>query len=267
MLVPAISASGLPNANSGLLGTWTNAAATSGIVKLVISSSGTGIKVDTFTKCAGTQLCESGKVSAVVFGTSSGSTTGRSFETNQKLAPYNRVMLGRLISTSSGPRLTVDWYLTYHDVVNYNASENRTFKRVGSATSTTKNGTTATTYPSGRQSRAPNSFLGTWKNTNPATTGVVKYVITRSGNGSLVVHEFGACHPTPCDNGTHASISYGSSSTATTANRFLVPANYGFMVELSAGSINGGVLTVRVWIQFTDGSGRSNYLFAGTFTH
>jgi hypothetical protein len=263
VLLPGISAGGLPNASAALIGTWTNATATSGIVKLVISPAGTGIRVNTFTKC-GTKLCQSGKVSGLVFGVGAGSATGASFRTNQTFPGSNRVMLGRVIS---GPRIALDVFNTYKDGVRYNTAGTRVFKRVGAATSTTSVGVSATTYPSGRQSRAPNSFLGTWHNTNAATTDIVQYIITRAANGSLLVHEFGACDPTPCDNGTHSAISYGPSTTATTANRFLVPNNYGFANDLTAGSLSLGVLTMRVWTQFTDGSGRSNYTFVGTFTH
>jgi hypothetical protein len=42
------------------------------------------------------------------------------------------------------------------------------------------------------------SLVGTWVNVNAATRDIVKIVLTNSG-GSLGVHAFGACSPTPCD--------------------------------------------------------------------
>jgi hypothetical protein len=265
-VAPATLAGGAPAPYSGLLGTWTSAS-TTGIVKLVISPAGTGMTVDAFAKCTGPALCESGKVSAVVFGTGPGSPTGRFFRTNQVFSTYNRIMMGSLASTSAGPSITVTWYLTYKDGVKYNTLVTRAFKRVGPATSTPKVGTASGTYPLGRRPHAPDSFLGTWNNTNPATESVVKYVITRQEDGSLLVHEYGACTPTPCDNGTSNAITYGASSTSPTATRFLSPSDYGFEREVRIGSLVNGVLHVSAWIQFTDGSGRSNYGAAETFTH
>jgi hypothetical protein len=265
-VAPATLAGGAPAPYSGLLGTWTNPS-TTGVVKLVISPAGTGMTVDSFAKCTGPALCESGKVAAVVFGTGAGSPTGRFFRTNQAFSTYNRIMMGSLVATSAGPRITVSWYLTFKGGVNYNAWVTRTFTRVGPATSTPKVGTASSTYPAGRQPHAPDNFLGTWKNTNPATPSVVKYVITRQEDGSLLVHEYGACSPTPCDNGTSNAIAYGASTTTPTATRFLAPSDYGFQREVRIGSLVNGVLHVSAWIQFTDGSGRSNYGAAETFTH
>lgn len=265
-MAPATLAGGAPAPSSGLIGTWTSPG-TTGIVKLVISSASGGIKVDAFSKCPGTNLCESGKVSAIVFGTTADATKGNFFRTNQTFPTYNRIMVGRLTSTSAGPRIGVSWYLTFKDGVHYNTWAARTFARVGPATATSKVGTASSAYPSGRRPLAPNSFLGTWNNTNPATDFVVKYVITRASNGSLLVHEFGACDPTPCDNGTSSSIAYAASSTSATANRFLSPSDAGFERELRIGSLNNGILSVSAWVQFTDGSGRSNYGVAETFKH
>lgn len=42
------------------------------------------------------------------------------------------------------------------------------------------------------------SLVGTWVNVNAATQDIVKIVLTNNG-GSLGVHAFGACSPTPCD--------------------------------------------------------------------
>ncbi len=52
------------------------------------------------------------------------------------------------------------------------------------------------------------TFNGTWNNVNPATTGIVKLVITSKGN-PVHVHWYNACTPTPCDMGT-ASASFNT---------------------------------------------------------
>jgi hypothetical protein len=267
VLAPA-TASAAPSAASGLIGTWTSSAR-SGIVKLVISkSSGGGIKVDAFSTCGKAKPCESGKLSAVVFGPSASATTGAVFETNQALASYNQVLLGRLVSTTRGRRIALDWYDVYHAGPRHNSAMSRSFKRVGRATSTRKTGTATTAYPTGRQPHAPDALVGVWHNVDPSTRGTVELDITRALDGSLLVHVFGACTPTPCDNGVTPAIAYGPSTTATTATRFLAPADYGFKRTVLAGLpiSSTGVLTVNTYSEFTDGSGRSNYFTAERFT-
>jgi len=268
ILVPA-SASGAPSAASGLIGTWTSASATGGIVKLVIrSSGGGGITVDTFTACGRRKRCESGKLSAVVFGSSVSSTRGTSFETNQAFGSFNRVLLGKLVSTRRGRRIALDWYDVYHSGSRHNSVASRTFKRVGRARSTAKRGTSTTAYPPGRQPVMRDASVGVWHNVNNATRGLVELDITRATDGSLLVHAFGACTPTPCDNGTVPAIAYGPSTSSTTGTRFLAPVDYGFKRGfLTALPISrSGVLTVSSYNEFTDGSGRSNYVNTERFT-
>jgi hypothetical protein len=51
-------------------------------------------------------------------------------------------------------------------------------------------------------------FKGTWVNVDAATTGIKRFEITTSGN-TVNVHWFGACSPTPCDNGVETGT-YGT---------------------------------------------------------
>ena len=44
----------------------------------------------------------------------------------------------------------------------------------------------------------PTSLLGVWINTHSATGGIVQ-VLLKTKNGSLTVHAFGACDPSPYD--------------------------------------------------------------------
>jgi hypothetical protein len=50
---------------------------------------------------------------------------------------------------------------------------------------------------------APDSFQGTWINSDPNTRGWTKLEIVQKGL-QLLVHVWGKCHPTDCDDGVHA---------------------------------------------------------------
>jgi hypothetical protein len=270
---PASAASTPPNAHSGLIGTWTNETSTAGTLleKLVISPNGSGgITVDTFGRCGAPTLCEYGKVPAVVFGAAADSTTGAFFQTNQAFASYNKVLSGRLINTTAGRRITLDRYVAWKVSSRHNSGSTYQFKRESTSTAgTTKSGTATTAYPAGNQPSPTASLLGTWNNTNASTRGLAKVVITLGGGGSLLVHAFGACTPTLCDNGTFTAITYGPNSSAPSGGRFLAPNDPGFKRETFAGRLvaGSGTLKLTYFSEFTDASGRSNYAISETFAH
>ena len=262
-------ASGAPSAASSLTGTWVASGATSGVVKVVIRrSAGGAITVDSYNACGRPRPCASGKVAATVFGPAADSVTGTWFASNQALAGASQVLLGRLVSTSRGRRLTIEAYTVFRDGSRSNTAQTRQFRRTGRASATTRNGTAATTYPAGKQPSVPDAMVGVWHNVLKAPKALVRIEITRANDGSLLVHPFGACTPTPCDTGVTAAIAYGASPSATSATRFLAPADYGFKRTLYAGlSISSkGVLTVATSSEFTDGSGRSSYALLERFT-
>lgn len=108
------------------------------------------------------------------------------------------------------------------------------------------------------------SLVGTWVNVNAATRDIVKVVLTNDG-GSLGVHAFGACSPTPCDWGQVKGQAYSASVVGGSAVAFT--ANYGFAFKntILTGHLNGEHLVVDDFNVFTDGSGRSPYFTEGTF--
>jgi len=107
-------------------------------------------------------------------------------------------------------------------------------------------------------------LVGTWVNTNPATSGIVKVVLT-DNHGSLRVHLYGACHPSPCDWGEVAGLAYAASIAGGPAVAFT--ANYGFSFKSTIvnGHIEGIMLVVEDFSVFTDHSGRAAYFDKGTF--
>jgi hypothetical protein len=100
---------------------------------------------------------------------------------------------------------------------------------------------------------------GTWVNVNPATRGTIKVVITAGSGGKVNVHLFGACSPTPCDNGTTSSLDYSTSQSSSKAAAFAFSKRDSFATEMVTGIIKRGRLVVTDFTHFTDGSGRYDY--------
>lgn len=269
---PAFATNNPPRADAGLVGTWTNETVSNDILlkRLVITVNASGaITVDTFGKCGQPTLCEYGRVPAVVFGPLADSKTGRFFESNQAFTLYNKVLLGQLVDTASGPRIRLDRFVVFKDGTRYNSGVSYVFRRVTTSTAgTTKSAPQATGYPAGLQPVPAASLLGTWHNTNPNTIGIAELIVTHGTGNSLLVHAFGRCTPTLCDIGTFGAVTYGADSTTAHGARFLAPNNAGFKNELYTGlAIAGGQLRVNYYGEYTDSSGRSNYAISETFAH
>jgi hypothetical protein len=111
-------------------------------------------------------------------------------------------------------------------------------------------------------------LLGTWVNTSPASPSIRKIIIGRNPAGTLSVSAFGACTPTLCAWGKITGITFGTSISSASGRTFLAPYQFGFASKLADGALNaaGTVLTVQTYTEFTDGSGRSNYVSTDTFT-
>lgn len=108
------------------------------------------------------------------------------------------------------------------------------------------------------------SLVGTWVNVNAATRDIVKIVLTHNG-GSLGVHAFGACSPTPCDWGQVPGQAYSASVAGGSAVAFTANYGFGFKNTILTGHLNGAHLVVDDFNVFHDGSGRSPYFTEGTF--
>jgi hypothetical protein len=112
-----------------------------------------------------------------------------------------------------------------------------------------------------------NSFVGTWKNTNPATRGIVKIVIERSGR-MLQIRPYGACTPKPCDIGAQPGIAYAptvSSNLLTAANAATAVYKTGFSIITLTLMERGKLLSVAKFNHFVDGSRRTDYADIETF--
>jgi hypothetical protein len=255
-----------PAPNSALAGTWVNTnGATKNVVDLVVGTSAKGITVDGFGACS-PQACQWGRIAGTVFGPDVSARTGTSFAAQWNFGFARTVVLATYSLPKKVPTLTVREFTTFTDNTgraNYTATE--TFTK-GKAVKVTKTGTRATDYPLGHQVSAAASLPAVWINT--VTTGNVRAVILTRGDGGLLrVHAYGSCSPVPCNWGTVTGITFGSGISATTGGTFLAPYKFGFSNKLLDGTVNpaGTLLTVRIWTEFTDNSGRSNYVNTNTF--
>lgn len=105
---------------------------------------------------------------------------------------------------------------------------------------------------------SPAALVGTWINSDTATRGLVKVVIAASGT-NVTVDAFGACTPTPCNWGVVPGLVYSTSVTTTNAVAFSAEYKFGFKQTIVVGHLNGKILTVETFDEFTDGSGRDAY--------
>ena len=96
---------------------------------------------------------------------------------------------------------------------------------------------------------------GDWLNVDPNTRGIVEIIIA-----GRKVHPFGACHPTPCDQGVINAKSFASSVDASDIIRLVAKQNTGFShVEITLLLEPDGRLRADRFTHFTDGSGRADY--------
>jgi hypothetical protein len=109
------------------------------------------------------------------------------------------------------------------------------------------------------------ALLGTWWNTDKATRGISKLVLSEAGP-SLLVQAFGACQPEPCDWGTAKAVSFSASVTSREAIAFTAHFDFGFMQTTLAVYMKGGILVLDSFNEFKDSSGRCDY-FSREFFH
>jgi hypothetical protein len=266
--VPALASSVPPAPNPALSGTWANInPATRSVVDIVIEGNKNGIEVDGFGACSPSP-CQWGNVPGTVFGANVSAATGSSFEADWNFGFARTVLLGTLTETRRVPTLTVQEFTTFTDGsgrANFAVTE--TFVRAKPVTAA-RNGTAGASYPLGDSVAPVPSLLGTWINTSPASLGIRKVIIGRNPAGTLSVSAFGGCTPTLCAWGKITGITFGTSISSLSGRTFLAPYQFGFANKLADGALNpaGTVLTVQTYTEFTDHSGRSNYVMTDTFT-
>ncbi len=74
------------------------------------------------------------------------------------------------------------------------------------------------------------NLVGTWKNVNAATGGIVQVIITNDITG-FKVHTYGACVPTLCDHGAVPAFRFSKTPSSTIAHGLSAEYNSGFSVR------------------------------------
>jgi hypothetical protein len=266
--VPALASPVLPAPSPALSGTWANTnPATRNVVDIVIAGNKSGIEVDGFGACSPSP-CQWGNVPGTVFGANVSAATGSSFEADWNFGFARTVLLGTLTARNRLSTLTVQEFTTFTDGsgrADYAVTE--TFVRAKPMTAAST-GTAGVSYPLGDSVTPAPALLGTWVNTAPASPSIRKIIIGRNPAGTLSVSAFGACTPALCAWGKITGITFGAGISSASGRTFLAPYQFGFASKLTDATLNatGTVLTVQTYTEFTDGSGRSNYVTTDTFT-
>jgi hypothetical protein len=256
-----------PKPAAALAGTWVNTnSATNSVAAVVVAPNPKGIVVDGFGVCHPT-FCEFGRIAGRVFGPNVSAVVGTSFAAQWNFGFSRTVFLATYSTPRRVQTLTVQEFTTFTDGSgrsNYVMTE--TFHK-GKPIKTTKNGVSASDYPLGAPVGPVPALPAIW--INVAATGGIQAVILSLGPGSglLQVHAYGSCSPVPCNWGTVTGITFGANISSTSGSVFLAPYTFGFAKKLLDGRLNaaGTRLTVQTWTEFTDHSGRSNYVITDTF--
>jgi len=101
-------------------------------------------------------------------------------------------------------------------------------------------------------------LVGTWVNTNSATGGIVKVIITNTATG-LKFQSFGACSPTPCVHSVVAAQPFSAGITSNTAVGFTAYRNSGFKYSRYGAQRSGAYLKLDSFETFASGDFRKNY--------
>lgn len=270
LAAPAAQASPVPpKAASIMFGTWVNTNPSSNSVKqVVVSPTEIGnVTVDAFGACSPT-YCEWGKVPAIVYGPSVSATSGAAFQTNQRFitgsTEWSRTtLLGQVVRTDAGPRLQLREMTIFEDGSGRkNYSRDEVFK-LGKGQAPALIGHSVNTYRLGQRPLLNAAAFGNW--VNPAATGSLAKLTIGGTSAAPVVHGYGQCSPTPCDWGTVRSTTYGTSISSTVGNNSLAAYAFGFKktqlaITFHRSATGRQLLTVRSYNEFTDASGRSNYV-------
>lgn len=113
-------------------------------------------------------------------------------------------------------------------------------------------------------------FLGDWKNVDPNTPALMRILITDAG-GAILVHAWGSCSPSPCDQGTVKAMPYAPNVSAPLPeNAQYLQADHwtSFSVVtlvLGPAPAPGGNLSTHMLTRFTDNSGRSDHVITELF--
>jgi hypothetical protein len=101
-------------------------------------------------------------------------------------------------------------------------------------------------------------LLGAWLNTNTATRGIAKTLLTAK-ESEIVLRIFAAGSQQTVDWGETPASIFAADALATEAMAFSAMYDFGFMETRLQGHVRQGVLIVAKFDRFKDDSGRSNY--------
>ncbi|MEW6209840.1 MAG: hypothetical protein AB1631_15860 [Acidobacteriota bacterium] len=101
-------------------------------------------------------------------------------------------------------------------------------------------------------------LVGTWINTDKATGGIAKLILSKKGD-SFFVQAFGACAPSPRDWGKVEGEVFSSAVDSREGMAFTARFDFGFMETSLAVYLKSGILVLDSFNTFKDGSSRSNY--------
>jgi len=101
-------------------------------------------------------------------------------------------------------------------------------------------------------------LVGTWVNTNSATGGIVKVVVTNTASG-LKFQSFGACSPTPCVHTVVAAQPFSASVSSNAAVGFTSYRNSGFKYSRYSAERSGSYLRLDSFDTFATGDTRKDY--------
>jgi hypothetical protein len=110
----------------------------------------------------------------------------------------------------------------------------------------------------------PSELVGDWVNTDKATRGIVRLVLTNV-NGALMIRAFGACNKEPCDWGEVKTSIYSLGVDSQRAVGFKASYDFQFMETLLAAYLNKRILVVDSYNTFKDESGRLRYFWRDHF--
>jgi hypothetical protein len=113
------------------------------------------------------------------------------------------------------------------------------------------------------------ALVGTWVNVNPASSGIVKVVITNDIFG-FRVRTYGACSPSPCDHGAIAASPLSKTVSSTVASGLSATYNFGFKKTLvtakRVSEYDGGTfLQLDAFNIFAAGDTRFDYMRSELF--
>jgi hypothetical protein len=107
-------------------------------------------------------------------------------------------------------------------------------------------------------------LLGNWVNSDSATTGVTRMVVSPAGPNRVRIRVFGQCHPSDCDWGEVVAHSYFDSAGSDHVKSVMAVFDQGFARRtIVLRERMGDRLGFEILTDFTDGSGRRDYDMSG----